>query len=121
MSVDYVCTNVERVNDKTVTNQRIFTSSLFMQYEYLQSTIPITSLQLCIESCGIPASTVLIPVFAARTGPMVVPQGQSFLTTNSCTGGKPAVHDGLSKEPKLLMSISCSKVQSTQIILYHTN
>jgi hypothetical protein len=28
-----------------------------------------------------------MPVFALNTGPMVLPQPQSFLTTNSCTGG----------------------------------
>jgi len=51
-----------------------------------KSAIPITSLQLCIDSCGIPKSTVLIPVFELIMGPIVVPQGQSDLTTNSCIG-----------------------------------
>ena len=40
----------------------------------------------CIEREGTPRSTVLMPTLAEMIGPMVEPQGQSFLTTNSCTG-----------------------------------
>ena len=52
----------------------------------VRSAVPITSRQECIESCGIPKSTVRIPVSALIIGPIVVPQGQSDLTTNSCIG-----------------------------------
>lgn len=52
----------------------------------VKSAVPITSRQECIESCGIPKSTVRIPVRALIIGPIVVPQGQSDLTTNSCIG-----------------------------------
>lgn len=53
---------------------------------YVKSAMPIVSRMLCIDSCGIPKSTVLMPVFELIIGPMVVPQGQSDLTTNSCIG-----------------------------------
>lgn len=39
---------------------------------------------LCIESCGIPQSTVRIPTPVAIIGPIVDPHAISFLTTNSC-------------------------------------
>ena len=41
------------------------------------------SLIECILSCGAPMSTVGIPSLADMIGPMVDPQGESFLTTKS--------------------------------------
>lgn len=40
----------------------------------------------CIPSMAHPTSTVLIPVPAARIGPIVDPQGESFLTITSWIG-----------------------------------
>lgn len=40
---------------------------------------------LCIDSWGIPQSTVRIPTPEASIGPIVEPHPISFLTTNSCT------------------------------------
>mmetsp|Transcript_16508 Transcript_16508/g.24990 ORF Transcript_16508/g.24990 Transcript_16508/m.24990 type:complete len:88 (-) Transcript_16508:654-917(-) len=50
---------------------------------WVKSFTPIVSLILCIESCGHPISIALMPVAVEITGPMVLPQPQSFLTTNS--------------------------------------
>ena len=43
----------------------------------------MVSLMECILSEGMPRSTVLIPTLADTIGPIVEPQGVSFLTTNS--------------------------------------
>lgn len=48
------------------------------------SDTPTVSRMECMESEGMPTSTVRIPVLAATMGPIVVPQGQSLRTTNSC-------------------------------------
>jgi len=64
-----------------------------------KSAIPITSLQLCIDSCGIPRSAVLMPVFELMIGPIVVPHGQSDLTTNSWTGIFPFRPTSLAMNP----------------------
>ena len=45
-----------------------------------------TSRTLCMLHCGMPTSTVLIPVFAEIMGPMVLPHPMSLLTTNSWHG-----------------------------------
>ncbi|KAH3661784.1 hypothetical protein OGAPHI_005962 [Ogataea philodendri] len=44
------------------------------------------SLIECMDNCGLPRSSVLTPSLALIMGPMVDPQGESFLTTNSCCG-----------------------------------
>jgi hypothetical protein len=44
---------------------------------------PQVSLILCIPNMGPPISAVLIPATAAIKGPIVDPQGESFLTMKS--------------------------------------
>mmetsp|Transcript_17254 Transcript_17254/g.38902 ORF Transcript_17254/g.38902 Transcript_17254/m.38902 type:complete len:290 (+) Transcript_17254:412-1281(+) len=55
------------------------------------SFTPMTSRMECMESWGHPRSMARMPVVAEIIGPMVLPHGQSFRTTNSCTGGNPAL------------------------------
>lgn len=43
----------------------------------------------CMASCGQPMSSTRSPRREARMGPMVVPQGVSLRTMNSCTGTRP--------------------------------
>lgn len=50
---------------------------------WVKSWTPMTSRQECIESCGMPASTVRMPVKALIVGPMVLPHGQSLRTTQA--------------------------------------
>ena len=52
-----------------------------------------------MEREGTPRSTVLIPTLAEMIGPMVDPQGQSFLTTNSCTGASARRDSSRSRNP----------------------
>ena len=52
-----------------------------------------------MEREGTPKSTVLIPTLAEMIGPMVEPQGQSFLTTNSCTGALARRESSRSRNP----------------------
>lgn len=40
----------------------------------------------CIPNIAQPISTALIPVPAAKIGPIVEPHGESFFTINYCTG-----------------------------------
>ena len=63
------------------------------------SSTPIVSRMECIEREGTPRSTVLIPTLAEMIGPMVDPQGQSFLTTNSCTGASARRESSRSRNP----------------------
>ena len=50
------------------------------------SSDPVTSLQECMASCGIPTSKVATPSRAAVIGPMVLPQAVSLRDTKLCTG-----------------------------------
>ena len=50
------------------------------------SLTPHISRMLCMLNWGIPTSTHSIPSLAERMGPMVVPQGASFLVMNSWNG-----------------------------------
>lgn len=43
----------------------------------------------CMASCGQPISSTRSPKREARMGPMVVPQGVSLRTMNSCNGTGP--------------------------------
>lgn len=58
--------------------------NLKCSYEYLTSSTAHISLMLCIDNCGAPTSTVLIPTPLAKMGPMVEPQAMSLRTTKSC-------------------------------------
>jgi hypothetical protein len=53
-------------------------------YAMPMSSVPHISRMLCIDSCATPTSTVRQPSADARMGPMVLPQGMSFRTQNSC-------------------------------------
>ena len=48
------------------------------------SSVPASSRAECIDSSGMPTSTVAIPSRVAVNGPMVEPQGTALLDTNSC-------------------------------------
>ena len=50
------------------------------------SSTPHISLIECMDSWGAPTSTVRQPKFAARMGPMVLPQAMSLRTQNSWVG-----------------------------------
>ena len=56
------------------------------RYEWSMSSTPHISRMECMESCAAPTSTVLHPRFAARMGPIVLPQAMSLRTLKSCVG-----------------------------------
>ena len=48
------------------------------------SSVPHISRIECMESCGIPTSTVRMPLLVLKIGPIVLPHPKSERTTNSC-------------------------------------
>ena len=57
--------------------------TLYRQIAWDTLDVQHISLIECILSCGEPMSIVGIPSLADMIGPMVDPQGESFLTTKS--------------------------------------
>jgi hypothetical protein len=55
------------------------------------SAAAATSRHECIESIGLPASTVRMPISAAVIGPMVLPHARSERTTKRCVLARPAL------------------------------
>ena len=53
---------------------------------YAGSSTPHSSRAECMDSTGIPTSTVRIPSRVAMIGPTVLPHGMVFFETNSCDG-----------------------------------
>lgn len=54
-------------------------------YPCTASSTPIISRIECMDSCGDPTSTVLIPERAESIGPIVLPQPESLFTCNDQT------------------------------------
>ncbi len=67
--------------------------------------MPAISRHECIESIGLPTSTVRTPRRAAVIGPIVEPQAMSLRVTNSW-GSKPASLHRAAKKPEVAASLA---------------